>query len=369
MPRIKTLTDDEIRRRRIAAQHLHRPRRRSAVDLIRHLTGIQAQSLPAARLAFPARTDGLTAERVDRARLRDRSVVHTWAMRGTLFLIAAEDFGWLMPLVVEPRIRHAFLRLEQEGVPPDQPATAVRLIRRMLGREGPLTRREIAERLRSGGIQTQGQAVVHLLWLASAEGLICRGPEKGSHHSFVLVRDWIGEPEPMDRDAALGELAVRFLKAHGPAAPTDLAAWSGVRAGDARRAWAGIDDRLVEVATARGALWSLRRSATEAPPGIVRLIPWWDEYLLGWKDRELVAPPHHWRMINRDAGGWLNPTILVDGRAVGMWNPTPTPKALHVEVQAFSRLSPAVRRGIHREAEQLSDFLGSPVKPVFAGGP
>jgi hypothetical protein len=369
MPRIKTLTDDEIRRRRTAAQHLHRPKRRSAVDLVRHLTGIQAQSLPAARLAFPARTDGLTAERVDRARLRDRSIVHTWAMRGTLFLIAAEDFAWLMPLVVEPRIRHAFLRLEQEGVPPDQPATAVRLIRRMLGREGPLTRREIAERLRSGGIRTQGQAVVHLLWLASAEGLICRGPERGPHHSFVLVRDWIGEPEPMDRDMALGELAVRFLKAHGPAAPTDLAAWSGVRAGDARRAWAGIDDRLVEVATARGALWSLRRSATEAPPGIVRLIPWWDEYLLGWKDRELVAPPHQWRMINRDAGGWLNPTILVDGRAVGMWNPTPRPKALHVEVQPFSRLSPAVRRGIHREAEHLSDFLGSPVKPVFAGRP
>jgi len=369
MPRIRILTDDEVRRRRTAAQHLHRPRRRSAVDLVRHLTGIQAQSLPAARLAFPARTDGLTAERVDRARLRDRSIVHTWAMRGTLFLIAAEDFGWLLPLVVEPRIQNAFRRLEQEGVPPDQPATAVRLIRRMLGREGPLTRLEIAERLRSRGIRTQGQAVVHLLWLASAEAQICRGPERGPHPSFVLVRDWIGEPEPMDRDVALGELAVRFLKAHGPAAPTDLAAWSGIRAGDARRAWAGIDDRLVEVATARGALWSLRRSATEAPPDIVRLIPWWDEYLLGWKDRELVAPRDHWRMINRDAGGWLNPTILVDGRAVGMWNPTPTPKALHVEVQPFSRLSSAVRRGIHREAEHLSDFLGSPVKPVFAGGP
>jgi hypothetical protein len=369
MPRIKTLTDDEVRRRRTAAQHLHRPRRRSAVDLVRHLTGIQAQSLPAARLAFPARTDGLTAERVDRARLRDRSIVHTWAMRGTLFLIAAEDFGWLMPLVVEPRIRHAFRRLEQEGVPPDQPATAIRLIERMLGREGPLTRPEIAERVRSKGIRTQGQAVVHLLWLASAEGVICRGPERGRHQCFVLVRDWIGEPEPMDRDAALGELAVRFLKAHGPAAPTDLAVWSGIRAGDARRAWAGIDDRLVEVTTGRGALWSLRRSATEAAPGIVRLIPWWDEYLLGWKDRDLVAPPDHWRMINRDAGGWLNPTILVDGRAVGMWNPTPTPKALHVEVQPFSRLSPAVRRGIQREAEHLSDFLGSPVKPVFAGGP
>src|SRR6266498_1803852 len=264
MPRIRTLADDEVRRRRTAAQHLHRPRRRSAVDLVRHLTGIQAQSLPAARLAFPARTEGLTAERVDRARLRDRSIVHTWAMRGTLFLIAAEDFGWLVPLVLEPRIQHAFRRLEQEGVPPDQPATAVRLIERMLGREGPLTRPEIAERLRSGGIRTKGQALVHLLWLATAKGVICRGPERGRDQCFVLVRDWIGETEPIERDVALAELAVRFLKAHGPATPADLAMWSGIRVGDARRAWAGIGDRLLEVETGRGAMWSLQRSAAEA---------------------------------------------------------------------------------------------------------
>jgi len=367
MPRIRALTDDDVLLRRTAAQHLHRPRRRSAVDLVRHLTGIQAQSLPDARLAFPPRTDGLTAERVDRARLRDRSIVHTWAMRGTLYLIAAEDFGWLVPLVVEPRIPNAFRRLEQEGVPPDQPATAVRLIRRMLGREGPLTRREIAERLRSGGIRAQGQALVHLLWLASAEGLICRGPERGHDQCFVLARDWIGEPEPVEPEAALAELAARFLKAHGPATPADLAGWSGIRAGDARRAWAGIEDRLVEVETGRGAMWSLRRSAAEVPPGEVRLIPWWDEYLLGWKDRDLVAPPAQWRKINRDGGGWLNPTIIADGRAVGMWTTEPTPKALHIEVQPFSPLSPTVRRGVRREAEHLSDFLGAPVKPVSSG--
>ena len=111
MPRTRTLTDDDVRRRRTAAQHLHRRRRRSAADLVRHLAGVQAQSLPAARLAFAARTEGLTAERVDRARLHDRSIVHTWAMRGTLYLIAAEDYGWLVPLVVEPQVRNA-LRLE-----------------------------------------------------------------------------------------------------------------------------------------------------------------------------------------------------------------------------------------------------------------
>jgi hypothetical protein len=365
MPLIRTLTDDEVRRLRMAAQLLHRPRRRSAVDVVRHLTGVQAQSLPAARLAFPARTEGLTADRVDRARLHDRSMVHTWAMRGTLYLIAAEDYGWLVPLVIEPQIGNAHRRLEQEGVPPDQPAKAVRLIGRMLEREGPLARPEIRERLRGRGIHTDGQAFVHLLWLATAKGLICRGPERGRDQCFVLVRDWIADPEPMERDAALAELAARYLKAHGPATPADLAMWSGIRAGDARRAWGLIEDRLVQMETTRGPLWSLRRSREEAPRGLVRLVPWWDEYLLGWKDRGLVAPPDQWRKINRDGGGWLNPTILADGLALGTWSTKQTPKALELEVQPFSRLSPTVHRGLRREAEHMSGFLGAPVQPPF----
>jgi hypothetical protein len=365
MPLIRTLTDDDVRRLRTAAQHLHRPRHRSVVNLVRHLTGVQAQSLPAARLAFPARTVGLTADRVDRARLHDRSIVHTWAMRGTLYLIAAEDYGWLVPLVIEPQVGNAHRRLEQEGVPPDQPAKAIRLIGRMLEREGPLTRPEIRERLRGRGIHTEGQALVHLLWLATTKGLICRGPDRRRDQCFVLVRDWIGEPVPMQREAALAELAARYLKAHGPATPADLAMWSGIRAGDARRAWGLIEDRLVQVETTRGPLWSLRRSREEAPRGLVRLVPWWDEYLLGWKDRGLVAPRDQWRKINRDGGGWLNPTILADGLALGTWNIKQTPKALQLEVQPFSRLSPTVHRGLRREAEHLSGFLGAPVQPPF----
>jgi len=204
-----------------------------------------------------------------------------------------------------------------------------------------------------------------VVWLASAEGLICRGPDRGRDQCFVLVRDWIGEPEAMERDAALAELAVRYLKAHGPATPADLAVWSGIRAGDARRAWAGIQDRLVQVDTTQGSRWSLRTSRAEAPRGLVRLIPWWDEYLLGWKDRDLVAPPELWTKINRSSGGWLSPTILADGLAVGTWNTKQTPKALQVEVQPFSRLSPTVRGGIRRETEHLSDFLGAPVQPLF----
>jgi winged helix DNA-binding protein len=364
MPRARPLSDDAVRRLRTAAQHLHKPRRRSAVQLVRHLTGVQAQVLSAAGLALRARTDGLTAERVNRARLRDRSIILTWAMRGTLHFIAAEDYGWLVPLVIEPRMAHAYRRLKQEGVPSDQSDRAVRLIERVLERDGPLPRADIAERLRFHGIRTEGQAIAHLVWLAAARGVICHGPNRGREQRFVLVRDWLGEPAPMERGRALVRLATRYLKAHGPAVPADLVFWSGIRLGDARVGWRGIEDKLVETQTARGTNWMLRSQGRTAPSGVVRLLPSFDEYLLGWEQRDFAVPAQQWTKINR-GGGWLHPVVLSDGRAVGRWGMDRTPSATRVDIHPFSRLGPAVRRGAISETKELASFLGIPVEVEF----
>lgn len=367
MPRVRVLTDDDVRRLRTAAQHLHRPRRRSAGDLVRHLTGVQAQLLSAAGLALRARTRGLTAHEVDRARLADRSIVLTWAMRGTLHVIAADDYGWLVPLVTGPSVANAHRRLEQEGVPGDQPSRAVRLIQRMLEREGPLTRSEIGDRLHRQRVRTEGQAIAHLVWLAAAQGVICYGPDRDRDRCFVLVRDWLGELKPAEHEAALAELVVRYLAAHGPAEPADLVSWSGIGLGDAKRAWKGIEGRIVQVQTASGARWMLRSQREKAPLRVLRFLPSFDEYLLGWKDREPAVPARHWKKINR-GGGWIHPVIVVDGRAVGTWSTERSPKGLGLRVQPFSRLTPAIRLDAFEEAADLGRFLGTTVDPVLISG-
>jgi hypothetical protein len=290
--------------------------------------------------------------------------VLTWAMRGTLHLVAAQDYGWLVPLVTEPRVLNALRRLEQEGVPPGQPEEALRLIAQMLEREGPLTRREMAARLSARGIRVEGQAIAHLVWLAAARGIVCYGADRGREQCFVLVRDWIGESERKDRDAALAELAVRYLRSHQPAAPRDLAAWSGLSQADANRSWRLVDRRLIEVETVRGPAWALRSGVGAAAGGVVRLLPSFDEYLLGWRDRDIALPAEHRTRVNR-GGGWLHPVVVFDGRVVGTWRMEHTPRALHVLVGPFSELSPTVRGDIVEDARDLSRFLGVTVAAVF----
>jgi hypothetical protein len=327
----------------MAAQLLHRPRRMAPADVVRHLLGVQAQLMSAAQMALGARTDGLTPEGVERARVDERSIVLTWAMRGTLHLLAAEDLGWLHPLVIEPKVAWSHRRLAQLGMPEREHGRAMRAIHRMLDREGPLTRAEIMQRLRRSRIRAEGDALgYHLPWLAASGGGVCHGPIRAGERTFVLLRDWIGEQRAMERDAALTELAVRYLAAHEPAAPTDLAAWSGLRLGDANRAWREVADRLVELAGPAGTLWSLRSRPEQAPTGLVR---------------GFVASSERWKLINR-GGGWLHPVVLADGRAEGTWKGERTPKVYRVQVRPFDRLSSGVRTKVGAEAGRLGAFLG-----------
>jgi mono/diheme cytochrome c family protein len=296
----------------------------------------------------------LTPARVDRARTQDRSIVLCWAMRGTLHLVPAEDHGWLVPLTTEPRVANAHRRLRQERVSAGDVDRAVRLISTELERNGPLLRAELAERLEGRGIRTKGQAIAHLVWLACARGVACHGPDRDGEPAFVRRGDWLGRTKPRHPEDAMAELAVRYLRAHAPATPADLAAWSGVRVGDAKLAWRAIERRLMEVPTDRGTMWSLRGTRAAEPTGIVRLLPSFDEFLLGWKDRGLVASGADRQRINR-GGGWLHPVLLVDGRAAGTWRKG---KDGAPEVRPFRPVAPKARAAIAGEAADVERFGG-----------
>lgn len=280
----------------------------------------------------------------------------TWTMRGTLHFVAAEDLAWLHPLTVESSVTRAHRRLVQEGVPASKHEEAVKEIRRILKRSAPLTRPQLAERLRSKGFRTEGQAIAHVVWLAAAEGVCCYGPEVDGEAAFVPLDDWIGPRKLVGRDAALKELAIRYLRSHGPATVTDLGAWSGIKVGDAKRAWAALENRLKEVKLGGASLWMLKSQRAEAPAGLVRLLPAFDEYVLGWKDRSFFVSPQHWKKINA-GGGWIRPVILWDGRATGTWITDRRADILVVHPDLFTGLPTRVKDGLRREIADVSNFL------------
>src|SRR3954470_13231183 len=219
---------------RMRAQRLD-GRASDAAQLVHDLGGVQAQEPRAGALSIRARAEGVDAAAVERALVEERSIVRTWAMRGTIHIVASEDAGWLHDLLAALAAPGEQRALDVLDVPVADRPRAVATIRDALARNGPLTRAELCEQLERAGIDTAGQKAAHLPRLAALEGHVCFGPRRGSKDTYALVDDWLPKPRrSLDRDEALAELARRYVGAYGPADPVDLAAWSGLPLRDAR---------------------------------------------------------------------------------------------------------------------------------------
>ncbi|NAS21800.1 winged helix DNA-binding domain-containing protein [Herbidospora sp. NEAU-GS84] len=274
--------------RRAAAQFLDRPRT-SVPELVRGLLAVQAQDPKAAALALRARGTGFTRRDVEEA-IRTREITRAWGPRGTLHLIRTDDLPWLLSLT-RPSTATIARRLAQLGVTGDD--LAGRVERATFG-QGPLTKAELGERLGA-----EGQAIVHLAALAAERGRLVLGPDRGGRATYVHAADWLGAPiafEP-DREKALKELGVRYARAHAPATPEDLAYWSGVSLREARRAHHDVPEK--------------------EPWHGLRLLPAFDEFLLGWKERAPMTVP---TATIVPGGGMIRPAVVKDGMIVGTWS-------------------------------------------------
>ena len=335
--------------KRLTAQLLAGPPARDPVAVAERLLAVQAQDGRAVRLAIRARSSGLTAADVDRALSEERSLLITWLNRGTLHLVCRDDYPWLHSLTTPRLFASNARRLAQEGVTPGLAERGVVVIARCLSEEGPLTRAQIGEHLDSSGIPTRGQALVHVLMLAGLRGLTVRGPMIGDEHAYVLVRDWIGESRPVDRDRSLAALARRYLAGHGPAGERDLARWAGLPLRDARRALISIasaldvrPDGLVDLAG--------RPAVEPLPPP--RLLGAYEPILLGWTSREPFVGSHAGLV---SSNGLFRPFALVRGRAIATWSL----RGGQVLLDPFSRLSRSDAAALERDANDVALFLGA----------
>ena len=335
--------------RRLHAQLLSGPGAASAVDVTERLLAVQAQDARGARLAIRVRTRGLTVADVDRE-LGERSLLVTWLNRGTLHLVRREDYPWLQLLTTPPIVSANARRLEQEGVPPAAGERAVAAIVRALGDRGPLTREQLRDEVAAAGVATAGQALVHVLMLASLRGLIVRGPVRGGGQAFVLVRDWLGEPRPVDRDRALAELARRYLAGHSPATDRDLARWAGLGLRDARR---GLEAIAGELARGEDGSLSLAGAPPAPPLPAPRLLGPFDPLLMGWASREFVLGSNTTTVTSN---GIFKPIALVAGKAVATWR---MPGG-EVVLEPFTKRLPAgAARALNDDARDVVRFLRS----------
>jgi hypothetical protein len=348
---------------RLIAQRLGATRSASPADAVRWMLAVQAQDLPGAKWSLGLRTHGSTVDTVDAA-LDAGAVVRSWPLRGTLHLVAAGDIGWLLSLTGPRQTARAASHRSALGITDSDIGRAEEAVRAALAGRRALSRDQLLARIQAAGVATAGQRGYHLIAHLAHAGTLVMGPVDGRGQAFALLEDWVGTRPAVDRDEALGELALRYLRSHGPATDADLARWAGIPIGEARRGReiSGAALATIELGARMCHLdpETLDRETEAVPPPTARalLLPGFDEYLLGYRDRSAVLAPEHAGHIVPGGNGLFRPTIVVDGMVVGTWRPTARAGEIVVVPRLFGLPGSEPPAGLSDAARAYGSFLG-----------
>jgi hypothetical protein len=354
------------------------------------MVGAQAQTLPAAEMSIATRVKDSTLGDVDHAIWKDHTLVRAWAMRRTMFLLPADElaifirgtgrraqyvFNWAASRIgSQQQLDKLFDNIIEELSEPRTRGELARTLSRSYGYKFKSKRGGGWGSKRSVPWIEIGQTSLplgYLLHAIAARDAICCGPGKGAEATYVSAAKWIKNWKDIPREKGERMLLLKYLRAFGPATVQDFALWAGFYVRDAKPIWKEEEENMTTVdlegtkaSILQSDLPDLENARLDEP--IVRLLPYFDSYLLGHRSHRNIVEQRDHKKVYRSQG-WVSPVLLVDGRAAGVWSHQQYKTHLEIRVSPFAKLPNHVSSQLQEEGAQLGRFLESPnVKTIIS---
>jgi len=319
------------------------------------MLALQGQDYAGGLWSIGLRTASSTRRSIEKVH-ETGAFVRSWPMRGTLHFVAADDLPWMLSLTGERMVRAAEGRRRRLELDQAQFDRAESIARERMAGGATISRSELFAAWEQSGLPTTGQRGVHLLaQLAQTSVIVLVG-----QHDWALLEHRVPSPRLPERADALREFALRYFSSHGPATERDFAWWSSLTLTDARAGIAAAREQLDELEL-DGALYYLR-PGLEPAPSAVRLLPGFDEYLLGYSDRSAPLSGADTAVIVPGGNGMFRSTIVVNGEVVGSWRRTQRADRVRVEVEPLHGIPVPASAAIARAARRYGAFLEQPVE-------
>lgn len=346
---------------RLQNQRLSRNKLRSPSEVVRWLGAVQAQDYAGAKWALGLRTLGLTDPDVDRAFMVG-SILRTHVLRPTWHFVTPEDIRWLL-LLTGPRVHAAnafmFRKLDLDA---SIIKKSYQVLEKVLRGNSYRTRNELGSFLEKAGILAQGPRLAYIVMSAELDGLICSGPRKGKQFTYALLDERVPTARILTREESLAELTRRYFATRGPATLHDFTWWSGLSMADAKAGIELVGPELLSEKIDGQIFWFPEATppARETNP-VAYLLPNYDEYFIGFKDRSAISKAARESGIKGDDPAFLAHIIILDGQVIGGWRRTLKKDLVMVEISLITQLRRNEEKAVARAAEQLGEFLGLPV--------
>jgi Winged helix DNA-binding domain len=363
-----TLTWEQVRARRLARSHLARRAGRAVlVEVVREVGGLQAQILTAAEVGVGIRVSRITQADVRRALWEERTLVKTWSLRNTLHLVPADevtmwtaarravDDAWYTPWELDAKQAGRLLQAFRDVL--DGRA----LERQELADE---VAARVGTRLRERLLSQWGD----LVSLGIYGDAVCFGANRGAKVTFVRADQWLERHEPRDAHESLLQVCTRYVAAYGPALPKSFAEWfgNGLKPARAKQLFAELDLEPIDVEGKT--MWVLPGDTRASRASSVRLVPQYDAYVMGFRERGVLVPPRVRELVaTRPRGRYEGPAglrfLLIDGVTAGFWDRAKRGKRVEVQVAPVRAIARRERDELQAEVARLGAFLG--LEPVL----
>jgi uncharacterized protein YcaQ len=354
---------------------LHRAKKQNVVDVAGAVCGLHSQLPLTPYYSLWNRIEAFKPELLEEALYKAKSLVKTWFVRGTLHIIPSKDL---------PTYHHTLKRMwfEHHGRymnKPDWPnrETRQRLIYpkivEALSKE-PLRRKDLNDRVRVllGDVAQPYDRLFSgwggILKETSCLGLTVHAEPCGKEACFARLDQWLPNIHLTEADEtqARNELLRKYLHCYGPASAQDFACWSGLLTSEATTLINNCATALtqVKVEEAGKLLWMLKKdlktllnlAMEEQAPTC--LLPKYDSYLLGHKDRTRIIDNKHLQQVYRPAVGEVAAVLLTNGRIAATWTHKKTKKSLTITINPFQKLPKQTLVELMPVAESLGHFMG-----------
>ena len=344
---------------RLLNQQLSNPLFREPKELVSWMGAMQAQNYSMVKWAVGMRLKSATIQAVEKA-LREGEILRTHVMRPTWHLVAAEDIRWMLKLSAQRIIsaNDSFAKGYDLDIPNEVYTKAHDLLEKILCGKKSLTKQEIAEHFNRSGIVADNHRMTRFMARAEQEGIICSGEDRGSKCTYALLEERVPPMPELTKDESLARLARSYFRSHSPAVLQDFIWWSGLPVSDAKQAVYLIASELTTEQW-KEQTWYIHDTCRTRGKlsGHIHLLPSYDEYLLGYKDRTDVLPLEHYSKAFTNNGLFF-PIVLHNGQVIGNWDKSEKKKSVDLEYSWFRQVADMNEETLERERQKFARFLG-----------
>jgi hypothetical protein len=341
---------------RLASQRISQTDLKTPADVLAWMGPMQGQDYSGALWSVGLRLPQATEKSVEQA-IADKRILRTWIMRGTLHLVTCEDLRWMINLVGPKVISSAAARYRELELDAETVNRSNDILANALRNGQELDRPALLAILEEAGISTKGQRAPHLLQRAAYAGLMCQTTT--TKHPTYMALDNSVPSNNWTREEAVLELVRRYFVSRGPSTLQDFVHWSGLLITETRHALAELKSELAEETINGKTYWHSPDTPTVAKDApTLYLLPGFDEYLLGYRDRSDVLEPQYSNLICPGGNGVFKPTIVSHGHVVGTWKKTVKKGTVIITPEPFTSLSDAEHEAFQAAAQKYARFLG-----------